>query len=109
MKCSSATLILVCLLASHESLAMEYVELCHRNGECKKFSRLVMGTDHLLQNDWTNEGQKVSEEEAFKVLDEAARNGINFFDTAPIYVGDAENRLGKWRKSRAAQVQEKDL
>ena len=75
----------------------------------QKFSRLVMGTDHLLQNDWTNEGQKVSEEEAFKVLDEAARNGINFFDTAPIYVGDAENRLGKWRKSRAAQVQEKDL
>ncbi|MEO5668899.1 MAG: aldo/keto reductase [Bdellovibrionota bacterium] len=80
---------------------MEYVTLCSAKGDCKKFSRLVMGTDHLAQGDWTGQGQaQPTEEEIFKVLDEAARLGINFFDTSPIYVGGVENTLGKWIKSR---------
>lgn len=85
--------------------AMEYVEVCNRENSCKKFSRLIMGTDHLAQADWTHEGQPAKiDEEVFSVLDEAARQGINFFDTSPIYVGSVENRLGRWRQSRKEQV-----
>jgi aryl-alcohol dehydrogenase-like predicted oxidoreductase len=84
---------------------MEYVDICNPKNECKKFSRLAMGTDHLIQGDWTGAGEpELTEEQAFRVLDEAAKHGINFFDTSPIYVGGVENRLGKWRKSRAAQA-----
>lgn len=89
-------ILLVTAMLSGLSPAMEYVEISG-----KSFSRIVMGTDHLLQGDWTKQGQpQPTDEEAFRVLDEAARLGINFFDTSPIYVGDAENRLGKWKKSR---------
>lgn len=80
---------------------MEYVDVCNRQGECKKISRLIMGTDHLLQSDWTKNGQPAQSEEEFKkVLDEAVKLGINIFDTSPIYVGSVENRLGKWLESR---------
>jgi len=64
-----------------------------------------MGTDHLVQADWTGRGEpEKSEEEAFAVLDEAAKLGINFFDTAPIYVGGIENKLGRWMQSRKESV-----
>jgi aryl-alcohol dehydrogenase-like predicted oxidoreductase len=89
---------------------MEYVKICNREGECKKFSRLVMGTDHLIQGNWTGKGQpEVNDKEAFKVLDEAAKHGINFFDTSPIYVGEVENRLGKWKHSRAQVILKDDF
>ncbi len=95
------------LLLSFDVKAMEYVELCKSKMDCKKFSRLVMGTDHLVQSNWTTEGQpELSEAEAFEILDEAAKNGINFFDTSPIYVGGVENKLGKWKKSRSAPIRE---
>ncbi len=88
------------------SIAMPTVDIC-RDGTCRKFSRLVMGTDHLLQGGWTSDSQpKVSEEEAFKVLDEAAKHGINFFDTSPIYVEGVENKLGIWKKSRAQAIRD---
>lgn len=81
--------------------AMTYVNLCDRQNHCKKFSRLIMGTDHLAQSNWTKDGQsEPTDEQVFEVLDEAVRLGINFFDTSPIYVGDIENRVGKWLKSR---------
>lgn len=84
---------------------MEYVDLCDKNNDCRKFSRLVMGTDHLLHDNWTADGKPaMSEDEAFALLDEAARLGINFFDTSPIYAGNVENRLGKWLKSRKGLV-----
>ncbi|MBI2520355.1 MAG: aldo/keto reductase [Bdellovibrio sp.] len=80
---------------------MEYVDVCDQNGNCRKFSRLIMGTDHLVQANWTSEGQaEISEEAAFSVLDEAAGLGINLFDTSPIYVGGVEYKLGRWIKSR---------
>ncbi|MEK6626861.1 MAG: aldo/keto reductase, partial [Bdellovibrionota bacterium] len=80
---------------------MEYVDVCDQFGNCRKFSRLIMGTDHLVQGNWTGEGQpEILEEEAFAVLDEAARLGINLFDTSPIYVGGIEYKLGRWIKSR---------
>ena len=64
-----------------------------------------MGTDHLAQSDWTREGKiAMSEEQIFAVLDEAAKLGINFFDTAPIYVGGIENTLGKWVRSRKQKM-----
>lgn len=85
--------------------AMEYVEICSRQNDCRKFSRLVMGTDHLVQGDWIQQGQReMDESEVFAVLDEAARLGINFFDTSPIYVGGVEHILGKWLKSRGPRV-----
>jgi len=87
--------------------SMEYVEICKKENDCKKFSRLVMGTDHLIQGDWTKPGApKPSDESAYRVLDEAARQGINFFDTSPIYVGDVENRLGRWKAARASTIVE---
>ena len=46
----------------------------------------------------------MSEEQIFAVLDEAAKLGINFFDTAPIYVGGIENTLGKWVRSRKQKM-----
>jgi aryl-alcohol dehydrogenase-like predicted oxidoreductase len=93
--------VIMTAFASSTLYAMEYVKVCNRENDCKRFSRLIMGTDHLGQSDWTHEGQPgKSDEEIFKVLDEAARLGINLFDTAPIYVGSIENRLGRWRASR---------
>jgi aryl-alcohol dehydrogenase-like predicted oxidoreductase len=80
---------------------MDYVNVCDQKNICRKFSRLIMGTDHLAQGDWIYNGQsEPNEDQVFAVLDEAARLGINFFDTAPIYVGGIENKLGKWLKSR---------
>lgn len=90
------------LLASE---GMEYVEIVGNDGKCRQFSRLVMGTDHLIQAGWVDEKQsEPTKEQAYAVLDEAARMGINLFDTAPIYVGSVENILGEWRASRAARV-----
>ena len=87
--------------ASSTLHAMEYVEVCNRENSCKKFSRLIMGTDHLKQSGWTYDGEpEKNDEEVYKILDESARLGINLFDTAPIYVGSVENRLGRWRASR---------
>jgi aryl-alcohol dehydrogenase-like predicted oxidoreductase len=69
-----------------------------------------MGTDHLAQGDWVFNGQsEPSEEQIFAVLDEAARLGINFFDTAPIYVGGIENKLGKWLNSRRQSLSQESF
>ena len=86
---------------------MEYVQVCASDGQCKRFSKLILGTDHLAQARWTHDNQKLkSEEEIFALLDEAVKLGINLFDTAPIYVGGIENTLGKWMKSRQEAVKE---
>ncbi|MCX6126563.1 MAG: aldo/keto reductase, partial [Proteobacteria bacterium] len=80
---------------------MDYVNICDQMNVCRRFSRLIMGTDHLAQGDWIYNGQtEPNQNQVFAVLDEAARLGINFFDTAPIYVGGVENKLGKWLESR---------
>jgi aryl-alcohol dehydrogenase-like predicted oxidoreductase len=85
--------------------AMEYVEIIGNDGQVRRFSRLVMGTDHLIQAGWVDDSQpELAREQAYAVLDEAARLGINLFDTAPIYVGGVENALGEWRSSRTEQV-----
>ncbi len=84
---------------------MEYVKICRTSNDCKNFSRLVMGTDHLMQDKWTGDRQTPqTAENTFAVLDEATRLGINFFDTAPIYVGGIENLLGQWRESRSLLI-----
>ena len=78
---------------------MEYVEVFDQKGQSRKFSRLVMGTDHLVQANWTKKGQaKLNQQKVSEILNEAAKLGINFFDTSPIYVGGVEYRLGKWIK-----------
>lgn len=80
---------------------MEYVEICKTQNDCKEFSRLVMGTDHLIQADWVYPGwPEYPDAMAFSVLDHAADLGINFFDTSPIYVGGVEYRLGQWKEIR---------
>lgn len=85
--------------------AMTYVRLCDTHAVCKRFSRLVMGTDHLVQSNWQHAGEtEMSETGLFALLDEALRLGINTFDTSPIYVGDIERRLGKWIRSRQARI-----
>jgi len=80
--------------------AMEYVTVSNEKNESVQFSRLIMGTDHLAQADWYDpDPRTISDEQIHRVLDEAARLGINLFDTAPIYVGDIEPRLGRWMES----------
>ena len=81
------------------AVEMEYVEVRNEKNVSIKFSRLIMGTDHLAQADWNGRDRKISERDIFRLLDEAARLGINLFDTSPIYVGDIEFKLGKWMKS----------
>ena len=52
-------------------------------------------------------GEGISEEDAIKILNEAAEGGINFFDVAEMYPvpqraetqGRSETILGRWRKS----------
>ncbi len=95
---------------SSEEIGMEYIDICDRQGSCKKFSRLIMGTDHLVQSDWIKEGQsQMSEEQIHELLDEAVKLGINIFDTSPIYVGDVENKIGKWMKAREEKIQKDDF
>lgn len=89
---------------------MEYVEVAGNDGKIRRFSRLVMGTDHLCQAGWVSDGQReASTDEVFAVLTEAARLGINLFDTAPIYVGGVESLLGEWRAKLAPRVADGSL
>jgi len=98
---SSEQVISVLQDAKSPSEEMEYVKVCDKKKVCKSFSRLIMGTDHLAQSNWSKEGQpEPSEEQVFEILDEAVKLGINFFDTSPIYVGNVESKVGKWLKLR---------
>ena len=65
-------------------------------------------------------GEQTSEKEAFKIMDFAYENGINFFDTAemyPIYPkqktsGKSEEIIGKWvkdKKNRDKILRSKEL
>lgn len=103
------SVVVVCLLnllsAMLPAEGMEYVNIVGNDGKLRRFSRLVMGTDHLIQAGWVDEKQpEPTREQAHAVLDEAARLGINLFDTAPIYVGGVEYTLGDWRLSRTVRV-----
>lgn len=96
-----------CMVSSPALAAegMEYVEVVGNDGVSRWFSRLVMGTDHLIQAGWVDEKQpEPTRDQVYAVLDEAARQGINLFDTSPIYVGGVEYALGEWRASRAARI-----
>jgi len=81
----------ICAQTEHQIPQMEYVDVCEKPTVCKKLSRLIMGTDHL---------GKIPNEKTLEVLNEAAKLGINVFDTAPIYTDGIEMRLGDWIKSQ---------
>lgn len=92
---------LVLILLSSCLQSMEYVSVCDAQKKCKQFSKFIMGTDHLIQANWSHKGQKAKDQESvFEVLDHALKNGINVFDTSPIYVGRVEKTLGQWLQSR---------
>ncbi len=74
--------------------AIPYLEVGERPGDVRRMSRLIMGTDHL---------GKVPEAQTLAVLNEAVRLGINAFDTAPIYEGGIEAKLGAWLKTMNRQ------
>ncbi|EKD68393.1 MAG: hypothetical protein ACD_47C00653G0002, partial [uncultured bacterium] len=94
--------VLTCALAAE---GMEYVKIAGNDGKIRLFSRLVMGTDHLCQAGWVDEKQpEPTREKVYEVLNEAARLGINLFDTAPIYVGGVEYTLGEWRANVTARI-----
>jgi aryl-alcohol dehydrogenase-like predicted oxidoreductase len=86
---------------------MTYIEVCHR-ADCKKFSRLVMGTDHLGELG-ENDSLDTQKALALEMLDLAVEYGINAFDTAPIYVGGIERTLGGWMKDKRAADSHIDL
>jgi aryl-alcohol dehydrogenase-like predicted oxidoreductase len=84
---------------------MDYLPVPGPNGQVMMFSRLIMGTDHLAQANWSGENQpQPTEEMIFRVLDEAVKNGMNVIDTSPIYVGNIENLVGKWLKLRREAI-----
>lgn len=94
--------VLTCALAAE---GMEYVKIAGNDGKIRLFSRLVMGTDHLCQAGWVDEKQpEPTRDKVYEVLNEAARLGINLFDTAPIYVGGVEYTLGEWRADVTARI-----
>jgi aryl-alcohol dehydrogenase-like predicted oxidoreductase len=94
-------LTLFILISQFDASAMQYKKICRSSKDCKLFSKLVMGTDHLVQENWINDSwPETTTEELFEILDEAAKLGINFFDTSPIYVGGIEYKLGQWLTSR---------
>lgn len=99
------------ILLSNIALAkMEYVEVKDQNGKVRRFSRLFMGTDHLEQGDWVQQGQlPPTREQIFAVLDEAVKNGINVIDTSPIYVGGIEHIIGEWLRSRRDAIKSDDF
>jgi aryl-alcohol dehydrogenase-like predicted oxidoreductase len=86
---------------------MEYCKVCAEpDGKaCRYMSRLIMGTDHINQPKWRRDTEGRSEVQARAVLYEAIRHGINTFDTAPIYIIDAENRVGTWLREFRDYVQ----
>ena len=59
-------------------------------------SKICLGTMHF--------GNSASEEEAFSIMDRALEMGINFFDTANVYGGQATGRseeiIGNWFAGR---------
>ncbi len=100
----------VSTLALADSDKMQYVDVRDQHGNVRKFSRLIMGTDHLLQSNWTHQGQgEPTEAQVFAVLDEALRRGINVIDTSPIYVGGVEHLIGKWVQSRKEMIRSDDF
>ncbi len=73
---------------------MEYTKL---GRSTMTVSKICVGTMHF--------GPKASEEESHAILDKALGMGINFFDTANVYGGDAgkgrsEEIVGSWLASR---------
>lgn len=89
---------------------MDYIEVTDATGHVRRFSRIFMGTDHLAQSDWVQQGiPAASKEEIFRILDEAVRNGINVIDTSPIYVNGIERIVGEWLESRQDLIQSDDF
>jgi aryl-alcohol dehydrogenase-like predicted oxidoreductase len=69
---------------------MEYTKLGKSN---MTVSRICLGTMHF--------GGRTPEEEAYEIMDKALEMGINFFDTANVYGGQAgrgttEEIMGRW-------------
>ncbi|MDA9617324.1 aldo/keto reductase [Candidatus Pelagibacter sp.] len=61
-----------------------------------KYSKICLGTWSLSGSKSNVKSyDKLSEKKIYNLLDEAVSNGINFFDTAPVY-GDSEKFLGKF-------------
>jgi len=65
-------------------------------------SRLVLGTVQLGMPYGVRAGAQPSQDEAFRILDEAYERGVNTFDTASSY-GSAEDVLGQWMTRRGNQ------
>lgn len=78
---------------------MPMVEVCASAGDCKLFSQMVMGTDHLGK---LGPDGSLDEARARDMLDRAFDYGINAFDTSPIYVNGIEAVLGRWMKEKKA-------
>jgi len=58
--------------------------------------KIILGTAQFGSHyGITNKIGEVKCSEVSKIIEEANNNGINFFDTAPIY-GNAEKKLGKY-------------
>ncbi len=103
-------LLVIVFLASMAFGEMQYVDVRDQRGNVRKLSRLIMGTDHLVQADWVQQGQpEPTQAQVFAVLDEALKRGINVIDTSPIYVGGVEHLIGKWIESRNEMLKSDDF
>ncbi len=70
---------------------METLQYRHMGKANVRVSNICLGTMHF--------GSKTEEKEAFAIMDRALELGINFFDTANVYGGEAvrsEEIIGRW-------------
>jgi aryl-alcohol dehydrogenase-like predicted oxidoreductase len=67
----------------------------------RRLGRSGLHVSEICLGTWINFGDRLDEAAAFAVLDAAAEEGIDFFDTADVYAGGkAEEVLGRWMKTK---------
>ena len=67
--------------------------------------KIILGTAQFGSHyGITNKVGEVKCSEVSKIIEEANNNGVNFFDTAPIY-GNAEKKLGKSKTPKLPQIE----
>ncbi len=67
----------------------------------RRLGRSGLKVSEICVGAWINFGDRIEDKEAFRVLDAAVDEGINFFDTADVYAGGkAEELMGRWMQGK---------
>ena len=67
----------------------------------RRLGRSGLKVSEVCLGAWINFGDRIADDQTFAVLDAAVEEGINFFDTADVYVGGkAEEVMGRWMQGK---------